>query len=82
VEAIVEIGAAPNARLEIYNLELYSNRDLRIVSLYNREFEKHKLVSMCKGTNNYYELNLSGTVINKRRVKFRGQFQPFTKYLQ
>lgn len=38
VEAIVEIGTAPNARLEIYNLELYSNRDLRIVSLYNREF--------------------------------------------
>lgn len=81
VEAIVEIGSAPNARLEIYNLELYSNGDLRIVSLYDREFEKHHVVSMKKVVNNYYELTLSGGSVNKRKIKFRGQHQPFMKYV-
>lgn len=38
VEAIVQIGSAPNSKLEIYYLELYSNGDLRIMSLYGREF--------------------------------------------
>ena len=36
VESIVEIGSAPSSKLEIYYLELYSNGDLRIMSLYGR----------------------------------------------
>lgn len=82
VESIVEIGTAPTSKLEIYYLELYSNGDLRIMSLYGREFEKHKIVSMVKSQNNYYILHLSGGSVNQRRIKFRGQFQPFMKYLQ
>ena len=36
VEVILEIGSGQAARLEIYNLELYSNKDMKIVSLYGR----------------------------------------------
>ena len=39
-------------------------------------------MSIIKGANQYYELNLTGSAVNKRRVKFRGQCQPFLKYLQ
>ena len=81
VEAIVEIGVAPSSRLEIYNLELWGSGQLRIVSMYNREFERHQLVGMDRSSNGYYELALTGGPVNKRRVKFRGQHQPFLKYL-
>lgn len=66
-----------NVRLEIYKLELYHNDDLRIVSLYDREFERHKLISMKKGLHGYYELQLSGGSVHTRKVKFRGQHKAF-----
>ena len=82
VESIVEIGSPPSSKLEVYYLELYSNGDLRIMSLYGREFEKHQLSSMSKAQNNYYILHFSGGSVSQRRVKFRGQYQPFMKYYQ
>jgi len=42
--------------------------------LYNREFERHKLLTINKLPANYYELGLEGGAVNKRKVKFRGQF--------
>ena len=36
VEAIVEIGTGTSIRLEIYNIELYANDEIKIKSLYGR----------------------------------------------
>jgi hypothetical protein len=38
VEVIIEMGVISSVCLEIYNIELYSNDEIRIVSLYGREF--------------------------------------------
>jgi hypothetical protein len=37
---------------------------------------------MTKGQNNYYELHFIEGTVNKRKVKFRGEYAPFLKYLQ
>jgi hypothetical protein len=41
VESIIEVGGMGAARLELYYIELYENSEIRIVSLYGREFERH-----------------------------------------
>ena len=46
------------------------------------EIEKHTLVSVVKAPNSFYELRLKDGPLSKRRVKFRGQFQPFLRYLK
>ena len=52
------------------------------MSLYGREFERHKLVSMKSQRHSYYELTLEGGKIDKRRVKFRGKYEDhFMKYV-
>jgi hypothetical protein len=37
---------------------------------------------MSKAQNNYYVLQLTGGAVNARKIKFRGQHQPFMKYMQ
>ncbi len=81
VEAILEIGSGASSRLEIYNLELYSNRELKIMSLYGREFESHRLRAMKALPSSYYELLFEEGKIGSRKCKFRGAHSPFMKFL-
>ena len=55
--------------------------EIRIISLYGKEFERHKLISMQPQKHGYYELSLEGGAISKRRVKFRGNYDRFSKYI-
>lgn len=52
------------------------------MSTYDREFESHKLKAMKPLPNNYYELIFEEGKITSRKCKFRGQYQPFMKFLE
>ena len=52
------------------------------MTTHGAEVEKHTLVSVVKAPNSFYELKLKNGPVNKRRVKFRGQYQPFMRYLK
>lgn len=52
------------------------------MSLYGREFEKHKLLGIIPQKHGYYELKLQGGKVNKRKVKFRGKIDSFAKFVQ